>query len=69
MQSGLRPSEIVKQLGISKTALQYHLAKLKQAGAITKIGYGVWEVSDTAFSQEKRSTNLPWVGKATPPHF
>jgi len=64
IKSGLRPAELAKRLGISKTALQYHLTKLKQAGAMTKIGYGVWEVSDTAILEQKRSTNLPWVGKA-----
>ncbi len=69
IKSGLRPAELAKRLGISKTALQYHLTKLKQAGAMTKIGYGVWEVSDTAILEQKRSTNLPWVGKATPPTF
>lgn len=67
LKSGNWPAKIARQLSISKTALQYHLTKLKQAGAITKIGYGVWEVSDTAFSDIKRSTNSPRVGRATPP--
>lgn len=69
LKSGMYPAQIAKQLGISKQALQYHLNKLKQVGAITKIGYGTWEVSDTAILEDKKSKKLPRVGKATPPTF
>jgi len=54
--SGIQPATISKLEGISKTTLQYHLDKLKLAGAIRKIGYGTWEVSDTAIFDLKRST-------------
>lgn len=69
LKSGMYPAQIAKHLDISKQALQYHLNKLKQTGAITKMGYGVWEVTDTAILEDKRSKNLPLVGKATPPTF
>jgi DNA-binding transcriptional ArsR family regulator len=69
LRSGMYPAQIAKHLGISKQALQYHLTKLKASGAITKIGYGTWEVSDTAILEDKKSKKLPRVGKATPPTF
>jgi len=69
LKSGARASQIQHQLAMKQTTYQYHLTKLKQVGAITKIGYGVWEVSDTAYSELERTSNLPRVGKATPPHI
>jgi len=44
LRTGFRPSQIVQQINISKTALQYHLNQLKAAGTVRKLGYGVWEV-------------------------
>jgi DNA-binding transcriptional ArsR family regulator len=55
IQSGISPATICKLEGISESALQYHLNELKNAGAIRKIGYGTWEVSDTAFFDLKRT--------------
>jgi hypothetical protein len=46
LKSGLRPSKICKNLGIKKSRLQYYLTTLKRQGLISKIGYGVWEVSE-----------------------
>lgn len=69
LKAGVRPAEIARHLSISKTALQYHLTKLKQAGAITKIGYGVWEVSDAAFLELKTSSNSSQVGKLKTPTY
>ena len=52
--SGIQPAAICKLKGISESALQYHLNTLKHAGAISKIGYGTWEVSDSAIFDLKR---------------
>jgi len=54
--SGIQPATISKLECISESALQYHLNELKHAGAISKIGYGTWEVSATAIFDLKRST-------------
>jgi hypothetical protein len=59
--SGIQPATICKLKGIPKTTLQYQLNKLKHEGAIRKIGYGTWEVSDTAIFDLKRSTKTSQV--------
>ena len=45
LKIGKNPTQISKELQISIQRLNYHLSKLKQRGAIQKIGYGVWEVN------------------------
>lgn len=69
LKSGLSPAEIARQLGFSKQTLQYHLNKLKQAGAITKIGYGVWEVSDNVILEHETSKKSSQVGKPNTPTY
>jgi len=66
IRAGQRPTQIARELGISKTALQYHLNQLKAAGVISKIGYGVWEVNISA-SKEVQITSH--VGHDKTPHF
>ncbi|MGC9445400.1 MAG: hypothetical protein ACP5E9_10825, partial [Candidatus Methanospirareceae archaeon] len=60
--AGRRPAEIARDLGITKQRLQYYLDQLKAAGLVTKLGYGVWEVNDTAPSAApNRSTKTTQV--------
>ncbi|HDS44891.1 MAG TPA: ArsR family transcriptional regulator [Methanomicrobia archaeon] len=62
LSRGRRPAQIARELGISKPALQYHLNQLKAAGLISKLGYGCWEVNDTApINPQKRSTKTTQV--------
>ena len=56
LHSGLRPSQIISQLAIPKTTFQHYLNNLKRHGLISKISYGIWELSDEAISSLKRST-------------
>jgi len=62
IQEGKRPSEIVKELNIKKSTLQYYLDNLKINGFIAKIGYGVWEVrkkyESSSLGTTKPCTNL-----------
>ena len=44
LKLGNQPAKMVRELGIPKTSFQYYLKKLKDRGAISKLGYGVWEV-------------------------
>ena len=67
LKSGLRPSEIAAESGVPKTTLQHHLNALKKQGAIYKVGYGVWEVTDNPEITKKRSTTSIYVAKNTPP--
>lgn len=46
LKEGKTPTTIQHNLGMKQTTLQYYLTKLKQAGLIRKLGYGVWEVTD-----------------------
>lgn len=69
LKLGFRPAKIAQQLGISKQTLQHDLTTLKEAGVIQKIGYGVWEVSDTIILPKKRSTKTPRVGDLKTPSF
>lgn len=66
IRAGQRPSQIARELGISKTALQYHLNQLKAAGVISKLGYGVWEVN---ISDPKEVQITSHVGHDKTPHF
>jgi hypothetical protein len=61
LRSGFRPSQIAQQLNISKQALQYYLAKLKAAGCVRKLGYGVWEVLAEPPAEVKRSKKTSQV--------
>jgi len=57
LRAGRRPAQIARDLGMSRPALQYHLNQLKVAGLISKLGYGCWEVNDTApITIKKRSS-------------
>jgi len=58
LNSGLRPSQIITQLAIPKTTFQHYLDNLKRHGLISKIGYGVWELSGEAISMLQTSTTL-----------
>lgn len=53
LKSGVGPSAIWKNLGISERSVKYALAKLKAAGAIRRVGYGTWEVlNDDVYTGE-----------------
>jgi len=56
LKAGLRPSKICARFGIKKTAIQYHLSMLKQAGLIEKVGYGVWEIIKEFNEKEVQKT-------------
>lgn len=43
IKKGKRPSEISKELNISKQALQHYLSTLKRQNCIKKIAYGTWK--------------------------
>jgi len=58
IHSGIRPSLIAIQLGIPKTTFQHYLDNLKRLGIISKIGYGIWELSDEAILTLKTSTGF-----------
>jgi len=59
---GLNPAKIAIKLDMSKSALQYHLTKLKRQGRIRKLGYGTWEITNPPEQLKKRSTNSSHVG-------
>ena len=62
LSAGRRPAQIARDLDITKQRLQYHLNLLKAAGLVTKLGYGVWEVNDTApITLPKRSKKTTQV--------
>lgn len=42
IKSGLSPTQISKKYKIPKQTLSYAVGKLKKAGCIEKVGYGVW---------------------------
>lgn len=44
IKEGKNPSQIAKQLNISKQKLSYYTKKLKERSFIQKKGYGTWEV-------------------------
>ncbi|HOW36962.1 MAG TPA: winged helix-turn-helix domain-containing protein [Candidatus Pacearchaeota archaeon] len=56
LKAGLRPSKICEKYGLKKTAVQYHLSMLKQAGLIEKVGYGVWEILKEFDEKEVQKT-------------
>jgi len=60
LKLGKNPALIARELSIPKTSFQYHLNKLKDAGVINKIGYGVWEVVNEAIlvKNEKCETTV-----------
>lgn len=66
MAIGKTPTQIHKELGISQTALQYHLNQLKSEGAIRKLGYGTWEVTKGEFYVPKRTSKTLRVTTADP---
>jgi|TARA_Y100000296_G_C5129062_1_gene234486 DNA-binding transcriptional ArsR family regulator len=45
LKQGLNPMQVCKRLGMKKSALSYHLKKLKLNGYIKKVSYGVWKVT------------------------
>ncbi len=45
VELGKNPSQISKELKLTKQNLNYYIRQLKQKGLIQKIGYGVWERS------------------------
>ena len=50
LKQGKRPSEICKELSISKQLINYYLRTLKSNGNIKKIGYGTWEVKINTYN-------------------
>jgi DNA-binding Lrp family transcriptional regulator len=55
IRNNKNPSQIAKELKISKQKLNYYIKKLKNEGYIEKIGYGVWRskkvTKDTLFKE------------------
>jgi DNA-binding Lrp family transcriptional regulator len=60
IKMGRRPSEISKDLSISKQQLQYYLTKLKKDGSIKKVGYGVWQTSKNRVANSCRGHGFMW---------
>ena len=56
IKAGLRPSKICGKFNIKKSTLQYYLSKLKQAGLIEKVGYGVWNIISEFNEKEVQKT-------------
>jgi biotin operon repressor len=52
------PSQISKELNISKQALNYYLKTLKANGNIQKKGYGVWEVKNNTYNTFKKEVKI-----------
>jgi predicted transcriptional regulator len=48
------PSQISKELNISKQSINYYLKLLKANGNIIKKGYGVWEVKDLTLKMQSK---------------
>lgn len=64
LKEGVRPSNICKELGIKKTAIQYYLSSLKENGFIKKIGYGTWEIlKDYDKNKFKKSTAVANINR------
>lgn len=59
IKSGEKPIDISKRLNISLPRLSYHLSILKRKGIISKLGYGLWEVTTLGrTSNLTQATNL-----------
>jgi len=43
-KKGKNPTQISKELNISKTKLAYYIRRLKELGIVKKVGYGTWEL-------------------------
>lgn len=43
IQKGKYPSQIARELGITRQGVSYYLSSLKKDGLVEKIGYGVWQ--------------------------
>jgi len=55
---GKNPTQISKDLSISKQALNYYLSSLKTLGYIQKIGYGVWKANNILEVKEVKKDKL-----------
>lgn len=53
LEQGKYPSQIAREIKISKQGLSYYIKKLKKIKLITKMGYGVWAVSPLAVEEVK----------------
>src|SRR4030043_1688677 len=58
IKEGKNPSQISKDLSISKQKGNYYIRRLKKEGLIVKIGYGVWEVRQEVKTHLKHTTPL-----------
>jgi|TARA_Y100000310_G_scaffold3308_1_gene4227 hypothetical protein len=59
LKKGLRPSQICKDLDISKQKLNYYISSLKHSGFIEKIGYGIWKIiKDLEVKEVKKTTRV-----------
>lgn len=74
MRLGFRPSQIAKELNVSKQAISKHIKRLKDSGEIRKVGYGTWEIIENvgggnskpfiypnAFTSEIRGHAFKWI--------
>lgn len=52
------PSQISKELNISKQALNYYIKTLKANGNIQKKGYGTWEVKNNTYNTLKKEVKI-----------
>lgn len=62
LKSGKRPSQIEADLSLKHSTFMYHFNKIKDAGLIHKLGYGVWAVTE-------KNVQSRHVGKTRPPIF
>ena len=59
IKNGVRPSNICKNLRISKQKLNYYITTLKHSGFIKRIGYGVWEIlKEFKVKEVKKTTGV-----------
>lgn len=58
IQDGKYPSQIAKELDISKQSLSFYIRQMKKEGIIEKLGYGVWEVKKEVKKSTKDTLSL-----------
>lgn len=61
IKEGKSPSQISKELSISKQRLNFYISSLKKAGSIQKLGYGTWEFIKDFEKRSKSKTAV--IGK------
>lgn len=64
IKEGKNPTQIAKDLNVSKQKIAYYVRKLKDKGLIKQVGYGTWETSKNstkvALDKEVRGHAFMW---------